>query len=222
MVTIFRTVVGTGASLIVMSLAAYALSKRYLPHRNFYTTFFIITLFFNGGLVPTFLMVRGIGLLDSIWVFVFYHLVNVFEMLILRNFFMGIPDELEDSARMDGANDLRIFLRIIFPLSLPAIATVGLWEVVMHWNSWFDSLIFIDTQAKHVINLHIRCLVIEQQADMTQRLAVSSLFRQRKDAPTPETIRAAAIVITLTPIMLVYPFIQKYFVKGVVIGALKG
>lgn len=221
LVTVFRTAVGTAASLLVQSLAAYALSKRYLPHRNIYTTILIIPLFFGGGLIPTFLMVKGIGLLDSIWVFVFFHLVQIFHMLILRNFFMGIPEELEDSARIDGASDLLIFFRIVLPLSTAAIATVGLWEAVMHWNAWFDSLIYITSEPKHVINVHIRRLVIEQQEGFTERM-IDSFFGKRDDQPTPETIRAAAIIVTLTPIMLVYPFIQKYFVKGVVVGSLKG
>lgn len=219
--TVFRTVAGTSLSLIVMSCAAYALSKKTLPHLNLYTTFFIVTMFFGGGLIPTYLLIRQLNLLDNIWVFVFGGLVNAFYMLILRNFFMSIPEEMEESARMDGAGDALIFARIVVPLSLPALATISLWLAVGHWNAWFDSLIYIKSIDKHVISVHIRRLVIEQDQSMSQTL-IGLSNRQRGDKPTPEGMRAAAIMVTIIPILCVYPFVQKYFVQGVMVGAVKG
>ncbi len=219
--TIFRTVVGTALSLIVMSLAAYALSKRYLPHLHFYTTLFIVTIFFSGGLIPTYLLVRNLHLIDNIWIFVLGPMVNAFYLLIMRNFFMSIPAELEESARMDGAGELRIFMQIVIPLSIPSLATIGLWQAVAHWNAWFDSLIYINSIDKHVISVHIRRLVIEQDAAMND-MVNGLMSKQAKDMPTPETMRAAAIMITTAPILCVYPFIQKYFVRGVMVGAVKG
>ncbi|UQZ86376.1 L-arabinose transport system permease protein AraQ [Paenibacillus konkukensis] len=219
--TVFRTVIGTLLSLLVMSCAAYALSKKYLPHRKFYTTIFIITIFFNGGLIPTYLLMRNLHLIDNIWVFVLGPLINAFYLLILRNFFMHIPPELEESAKMDGAGELRFFFQIIIPLSLPSLATIGLWQAVHHWNSWFDSLIYINSIDKHVISVHIRRLVIEQDAAMNEMLA-GMANQQAKNMPTPETMRAAAIMVTTLPILCVYPFIQKYFVQGVMVGAVKG
>jgi putative aldouronate transport system permease protein len=219
--TVFRTVVGTFSSLFVMAFAAYALSKKYLPHVKFYTTLFIITIFFSGGLIPTYLLIRNLHLIDNIWVLVLGPLVNAFYLLILRNFFMSIPVELEESARIDGAGDIRIFFTIIMPMSLPALATIGLWQAVGHWNSWFDSLIYITSIDKQVISVHIRRLVIEQNAAMNEMLT-GLTTQQAKDMPTPETMRAAAIMVTILPILCVYPFIQKYFVQGVMVGAVKG
>ncbi len=221
-VTVFRTVVGTALSLIVMSAASYALSKKYLPHLNVYTTIFIFTIFFSGGLIPGYLLMRNLGLLDNIWILVLGPMVNAFYLLLIRNFFMSIPEELEESARLDGAGDIRIFTQIIIPLSLPAIATIGLWQAVGHWNAWFDSLIYINSMDKHVISVHIRRLVIEQNAAMNDQLISSLGSVQKKDLPAPESIRAAAIMITIIPILCVYPFIQKYFVQGVMVGAVKG
>ncbi len=220
--TLFRTVVGTALSLIVMSAAAYALSKKYLPHVKIYTTIFIITIFFGGGLIPTYLLMRNLELLDNIWILVLGPMVNAFYLLIIRNFFMGIPEELEESARLDGAGDLRIFTQVIIPLSLPVIATIGLWQAVNHWNAWFDSLIYINSMDKHVISVHIRRLVIEQNAAMNDQLTNSLASVQKKNMPSPESIRAAAIMVTIIPILCVYPFIQKFFVKGVMVGAVKG
>ena len=221
-VTLFRTVAGTALSLIVMSAAAYALSKKYLPHVKIYTTIFIVTIFFSGGLIPTYLLMRNLGLLDNIWILVLGPMVNAFYLLIIRNFFMGIPEELEESARLDGAGDFRIFTQVIIPLSLPVIATIGLWQAVNHWNAWFDSLIYINSMDKHVISVHIRRLVIEQNAAMNDQLTSSLASVQKKNMPSPESIRAAAIMVTIIPILCVYPFIQKFFVKGVMVGAVKG
>ncbi|MBW4083384.1 carbohydrate ABC transporter permease [Paenibacillus sp. S150] len=217
-VAVFRTVAGTFCSLLIMGLAAYPLSKSYLPHRKFYTTFFIITLFFSGGLIPTYLLMKNLHLLDNIWVLVVGPLINAFYLLILRNFFMALPGELEESAKIDGAGEMRTFFTIILPLSLPALATVGLWTAVAHWNSWFDSLIYIQSTDKQVISVHIRRLVIEQSASMNDMI----MGRNGQNQTTPESMRAAAIIVTLIPILFVYPFIQKYFVKGVMVGAVKG
>lgn len=219
--TIFRTVAGTCLSLLVMAFAAYPLSKKYLPHVKIYTTFFIITIFFSGGLIPSYLLIRNLHLLDNIWVLVLGPLVNAFYVLILRNFFMNIPEELEESSRIDGAGDVRIFFQIIVPLSIPALATIGLWQAVSHWNAWFDSLIYISSTEKHVISVHIRRLVIEQNALLNEMLS-GVTYQQKKNMPTPESMRAAAIMVTIIPILCVYPFIQKYFVKGVMVGSVKG
>ncbi|GBG06859.1 MULTISPECIES: carbohydrate ABC transporter permease [Paenibacillus] len=220
--TIFRTVAGTVLSLIVMSGAAYALSKKYLPHLKIYTTIFVITMFFGGGLIPSYLLMRNLGLLDNVWILVLGPMVNAFYLLIIRNFFMSIPEELEESARLDGAGDIKIFTHVIIPLSLPVIATIGLWQAVNHWNAWFDSLIYINSMDKHVISVHIRRLVIEQNAAMNDQLINSLGSVQKKDMPAPESIRAAAIMVTIIPILCVYPFIQRFFVRGVMVGAVKG
>ncbi|SFJ91491.1 putative aldouronate transport system permease protein [Paenibacillus sp. UNC496MF] len=218
--TMGRTAVGTVAGVLLMSLAAYALSKK-IPMKKSLTMYFIFTMFFSGGLIPTFILIKNLGLLNNPLVYVLAppFLYNTFYILILRNFFMTVPESLEESAKMDGAGDLRIFSRIIMPLSAPVIATISLWVAVAHWNSWFDSLIYMQSMDKQVIQVLIRKLVIEQsQLLMNETMG----FANMDSVPTAESVKAAGILITMIPIVCIYPFIQKYFVKGVVIGAVKG
>ncbi|MEX1030325.1 MAG: carbohydrate ABC transporter permease [Paenibacillaceae bacterium] len=218
--TIGRTVIGTFLAVLFMSLAGYALAK-YIPYKKSITFFFIFTMFFNGGLIPTYLLIKNIGLINNPLVYILAppFLYNTFYMLILRNFFMTIPDSLEESAKMDGANDLRIFFTIMVPLAAPAIATISLWVAVNHWNSWFDSIIYMQSADKQVIQVHIRRLIIEQSAAM---MSSTASFFDKSNAPTGESTKAAAILITMIPILCVYPFVQRFFVKGVVMGAVKG
>jgi putative aldouronate transport system permease protein len=218
--TVGRTLLGTFLSVLFMSLAGYALSK-YIPFKKSITFYFILTMFFSGGLIPTYLLIKNLGLIDNPLVYILAppFLYNTFYMLILRNFFMTIPDSLEESAKIDGASDLRIFFTIMVPLAAPAIATISLWVAVNHWNSWFDSIIYMQSPEKQVIQVHIRKLIIEQSARMMSQTV--SIF-DKSNVPTGESIKAAAILITMLPILCVYPFIQRYFVKGVVMGAVKG
>ena len=141
--TVFRTVVGTFLTLLIMSMGAYPLAKKHLPHRSFYMMFIVITMFFSGGLIPSYLLIKSLGLIDSRWALIVPGLISTYSLLILRNFFMGIPEELEDSAKIDGASDLRILFTLVLPLSKPVLATLGLWSAVGHWNAWFDALIYL-------------------------------------------------------------------------------
>ncbi|CAG7645411.1 carbohydrate ABC transporter permease [Paenibacillus allorhizosphaerae] len=218
--TIFRTVVGTLLSLIFMSMVAYPLSKKYLPHRTFYTMLIVFTMFFQGGLIPTYLLIKQLGLINSHWVYVLAppFLISTFSMLILRNFFMQIPSELEDSAKMDGASDIRVLVSLILPLSKPILATVGLWSAVNHWNAWFDGLLYIQDPAKMVLQIYLRRLVVENQTQEMQAL----LDQPGVQNMIPETIKAATLMVATIPILIVYPFLQKYFVKGIFVGSLKG
>jgi len=219
--TILRTVVGTLATLIVLLCGAYPLSKKYLPHRNFYTSVFVFTLFFSGGLIPTYLLVRSLGLIDTRLVFILINMAPAFWLLIMRNFLMTIPEEIEDSARIDGANEIVVLFRIIAPMSLPVIATIGLWSAVGHWNSWFDSLIYIKDPEKHVLQIWLRRIVITATDAIT--IEAETAYDEAQLRPVrPETLNSAAIFVAIAPILTVYPFIQKYFVKGVIIGSLKG
>lgn len=217
--TIFRTVVGSVLSLTVMSMAAYALSKKYLPDRGFYTMFIVFTMFFSGGLIPTYILVKSLGFYDSRWVYIVPVLFNTFSMLIMRNFFMSLPNELEDSAKIDGANDIRILFSIVLPLSKPILATVALWSAIGHWNAWFDALIYIQDPQKIVLQIFLRRLVVESQ-DMEMRMIMEQ--QTGGQTITPETVKAAVLMVATLPILLVYPFLQKYFVKGVMVGSLKG
>lgn len=222
LVTIVRTVSGTFATILVLLCAAYALSKKYLPHRSFYTWIFVFTLFFSGGLVPTYVLVRSLGLIDNVpLVFVLINLAPAFWLLIMRNFLMTIPVEIEDSARIDGANEIVVLFRIIAPMSMAVIATIGLWSAVGHWNAWFDSLLYVTDRHKHVLQVWLRRIVIT--ANDTLTIEAEQAFDEAALRPVrPQTLNSAAIFVAIAPILAVYPFIQKYFVKGVIIGSLKG
>ena len=219
--TVFRTVVGTLLSLVFMALTAYPLSKKTLPNRTLLTWVFVFTMFFQGGLIPTYLLVKSVGLLDTRWIYVLGppFLINTFSMLIMRNFFMQIPPELEESAKMDGAHDLRILGSLIVPLSKPILATVGLWSAVHHWNSWFDGLIYIQDQSKIVMQIYLRRLIVD---NMDQELQMLMDQSGGAGGVIPETVKAATLMITIVPILVVYPFLQKYFARGILVGSLKG
>lgn len=215
--TVFRTVVGTVCSVLFMSMGAYPLSRRYLPHRNVFTLLIVFTMFFGGGLIPTYFLIKNLGLLDTRAVYILPGLVSTFSMLILRNFFQAIPDELEDSAKIDGANDLRILFQIVLPLSLPVLATLSLWSAVGHWNAWFDAVLYIQDPNKQVLTTFLRRVVItgEDLSMYASNTTNTALGYQ-------EPIKAATLMFTALPIIIVYPFLQKYFVKGTMVGSLKG
>ncbi len=216
--TIKRVTLGTSLTVCMLVLGAYPLSKRYLPNRTFWTAFFVFTMFFGGGLIPNYMLIKSLNMMNTIWALVLPGLVPTFSMLIMRNFFMEIPESLEESARLDGANDFQIVLRIILPISLPILATVTLWSMVGHWNSWFDSMIYMREPKNQVLQVVLRNIVV---VGTTKDLQAGGRI-DRPELNTPEAIKAATIVVGTVPIVLVYPFLQKYFVKGILVGSLKG
>lgn len=216
--SVFVTVVGTFLNLLVTSTFAYGLSKKKMPFRNALTTMVFITMIFNGGLIPSYLLITGIGLKDSYFALIIPVLINTWNMLILRNFFAQIPDSLEESANIDGANDFIIFTRIILPLSKASIATIGLFYAVEHWNSWFSASIYMTSQTKWPMQLLLR----EMLTALNTINEGGASFDEMAGVLPKESVKSAAIVITLVPIMAVYPFLQKYFVKGVMVGSVKG
>lgn len=218
--TIYRTVTGTFLSVLVMTMAAYALSKKYLPHRGSITMMVVVTMFFSGGLIPTFLLIKQVGLYDLRWALIIPGLFNTFYMLIMRNFFMGIPGELEESMRMDGAHDLRLLFQLIVPLSKPILATISLWLAVHHWNEWFNALLYIQDQSKVVLQIYLRRLIVENM-DGEIRFLMEQADSDMSQV-VPETIKAAVLMIGTLPILVIFPFVQKHFVKGIMIGSLKG
>ncbi len=223
--TILRTALGTALTVAVTMSMGYPLAKRYLPLRTFWTIFVLITMLFSGGIVPLFILVRTLGLINSIWSLILPILVDPFTLIIARNYLMALPEELEESARIDGANDLIIFARIVVPLSMPIIATVALWTMVLHWNSWFDALIYITSPKIKVLQILLRRVLLESNfaysglgADVQAIQRQEELVRQY----TPETIKAAILMVSTVPILCTYPFMQRYFVKGIILGSLKG
>ncbi|MCY4376396.1 MAG: carbohydrate ABC transporter permease [Spirochaetaceae bacterium] len=218
--TVLRTVLGTSITVTVLIMMAYSLSKKYLPYRNFWTFLVVFTMFFSGGLVPSFLLIRSLGMMNTIWALVLPFVANAFSLIIARNFMMSVSEELAESARIDGANDVTILFRIYVPVSMPIIATLSLWSMVQHWNSWFDALIYIQRPPIQILQAILRRVLIDASFTATsideQMLAIE--FQEY----TPESLRAAILMVVTIPIVLTYPFFQRYFVKGIMIGSLKG
>lgn len=214
--SIIRTVVGTMLGVIVTASGAYPLSKKYLPNRNLWTTIVLIPMFFSGGLIPSYLLIKSLHLINTRWVLILPGLVSTFNLILIRNYMMSLPGSLEESARIDGANDITILFRIILPLCKPILATVALWMAVGHWNAWFDCLIYITKERLTVLQV-----VLYRTINMggMDRVKVGGVV---ENALYPEVIKACTIMITTLPIIMVYPFLQKYFIKGILIGSLKG
>lgn len=216
--TVTRTVLGTVLSLLATIMTAYPLSKKYLPNRSFWTMLIVFTMFFSAGLIPNYLLITGLGIDNSIWVLVLPGLISTYNMLIARNFFMGIPEELNESAYIDGANEMQVLFQVIIPVSLPIIATLALWIAVGHWNEWFDSMIYLQKPQDQVLQVVLRRIVLEG----TEEVMDLNMQVDEGLAPNPETLKAATTIVATLPILIVYPFVQKHFVKGVMVGSLKG
>ena len=205
--------------MLVTSMVAYSLSIKTFILRRAITVFFAITMFFGGGLIPTFLLIRSLGMLNTFWVMVIPGCVAAFTVIIFRTFFQAMPAELRESAFMDGANDIRILFRIILPLSKPLLATFGLFSVVGHWNSYFNAMIYLRDPERHPLQVLLRHIIIE---DDIRRFMGMDADLVLKGLMHPKNVQMASIVVTMVPILLVYPFVQRYFTKGVMIGAIKG
>jgi len=218
-VTIFITVVGTFLNLIFTVTAAYVLSKRDLPGLKFILILIVITMLLSGGIIPGYILIRNLGLIDSVWSMILPGMVSAFNLILMRNFFWSVPDSLTESARIDGAGELRTLVQIMIPLSLPAIATIGLFYGVAHWNEFFRGLFYLNDTSKWPLQLLLRGII--SQADMNQIGAINPTA-SRDDSLNVLSVQAATIIATITPIVMVYPFLQKYFVKGIMLGSEKG
>jgi len=218
--TIFITVVSTLITIIITMFAAYPLSKKDLPGRDFFTILFLITMFFSGGLIPFYLLVKGLGMINSLWSLILPSSLSAFNVILVRNFLMSIDKALEEAAFVEGANYGTVLFKIIIPLSKPIIATVALWTAVGNWNAWFNCLIFIQDEHKIVLQV-----LLKRMLDLTSYDAskMDDFVREGANRKVVSYTAQAAITIgTIGPIVLVYPFLQKYFVKGIMIGSLKG
>ncbi len=213
-ISVTVTVLGTLLGL-VLTVAAYALSKEKLKGRGILSGFILFTMYFSGGIIPTFLVVKGVGLYDSISALVIPSAMNVFNFIVMRTFFKELPLELEEAARIDGANDMKILFKIALPLSMPIIATIGLFYAVSYWNDYFSALLYIQTPEKFSLQLRLRQLLFAGQIN---QVSMENLGTQVMS----ESLKMASIVISTIPIILVYPWLQKYFVKGVMLGSVKG
>ena len=221
--TVWKTVVGTALHLIIACLTAYPLSKRHLPFRKTFTSLLIFTMLFSGGLIPSFLLVRNLGLMNTIWALILPVLVSPFNIIILRNFFMAIPDSLEESARIDGASALRVLFRIVLPVSAPALATVTLWVLVAHWNSWFDAMLYITDSSKMVLQILLRRIRAMSPSAFGAGISDDIIAMRGRDSSTvsAESVNAAILMMVTLPIILTYPFLQRYVIKGILVGSVK-
>lgn len=214
-VSVFVTAMGTFVSLLLTSFMAYALSKPYLRGRRVINFLVIFTMLFSGGMIPTFIVVQNLGLIDSLWALILPVAINAFNFVIMRSFFQAIPDSLEEAARIDGCSDLGVFLRIVLPLSLASIATIGLFYAVGYWNTYQHAILYINDSTKWPIQVLLRQIVIVASGMNADASVVDVV-------PPAQSVKMAVIVVATLPMLLVYPFIQRYFVKGALIGSVKG
>ncbi|MEK3733935.1 MULTISPECIES: carbohydrate ABC transporter permease [Paenibacillus] len=222
-ISVARTVVGTFCSILVTSIFAYGMTKRELIGRKYYMIMCIITMYFGGGLIPSFMLIRSLGLMDSFWVYIIPTLVSVWNMIIFRTFFQGLPAGLEESAKIDGSGNWGIFFRIILPLSGPVIATLSLFTAVGHWNEWFLPSIYISKNEllpiQTILNQILNSNIMSEQ--MSNLDSASQAVLSRMQSVTTKSLSMATMIVATIPIIMVYPFVQKHFVKGVLIGSLK-
>lgn len=214
--TIWYTVIGTAVNIAVTVTAAYPLSRRTFFARNYIMFFIVFTMFFSGGLIPTFMLVKNLGLYDTKWAIILPAAINTWNLIIARTFFQSIPESLQESARIDGSTDLGILFRIVLPLSMPIIAVIGLFSAVGFWNSYFSAMIYLPSPVNQPLQLYLIKIVVQN----SQQFVGSSQGYER--VLSTAQLKYGIIVITVLPIICVYPFLQKYFVKGVMIGAIKG
>ncbi len=219
--TIIYTVVGTILVLIASSMCAYPLSKKRFYGRNFISFFLALTMIFPGGMIPKFLLISGLGLLDTRASVILISVCNVWYIVLVRTNFQSIPESISESAYIDGANDWRILFQIILPLSKPILATVGLFAAVSYWNSFFHALIFLNDPKKYPLQLILRKIITSNIEDLGISDQLSSRGNPAEGLGLIERVKAATIIVTVGPILLVYPFAQKYFIKGALVGSVK-
>jgi putative aldouronate transport system permease protein len=215
--TIFITVFGTAINVFLLCISAYPLSKKNLKGRSLVMSLIIFTMFFSGGMIPNYALVRNLKLINTYWALILPGAISTYNLILMRNFIAAIPDSLEESAIIDGANEIVVLFKIILPLSLPAIFTFLLFHAVGHWNAYFDSVLYITKRNLWPLMLVLRELVIEGG-----QMAREGMGGDPDKLAQPFTLQMAAIIITVVPILLVYPFIQKYFMKGMLLGSVKG
>nr|WP_010272532.1 carbohydrate ABC transporter permease [Paenibacillus senegalensis] len=218
--TIIYTVVGSATNLVLTVCAAYPLSRRDFKGRNVITALIVFTMFFSGGLIPTYLLVQSLGIMNTMWALILPGAISVYNVVIMRTFFQSsIPYEIQEAAFIDGSNNFQILFRIVLPLSTPIIAVMILFYAVGHWNAFFNALIYLSDQTKYPLQLVLREILIQGQMTGVTDLSVETHAKQLMET---ESIKYAVVIFANLPVLMLYPFLQRYFVKGVMIGALKG
>lgn len=216
--TVFITVTGTLLGLLLTVMMSYALSKKDLPGRGFFMTYVIFTSLFSGGIIPGFYLMKSIGLIDSLWALILPTMLASFNVVLMKNFFEGLPANLEEAARIDGAGEIKILTDVILPISKPIIATIALFIAVSYWNSYFSAILYIRSQSKWTLQLVMREIISSAE---TTALTAGSNMAEYGNLPT-QSLKYATLVVAILPILCVYPFLQKYFAEGIMVGAIKG
>lgn len=213
-VTLTRTVLGTALGLLIQSMTAYVLSRKYFQGKKFFSKMVVFTILFNGGIIPNYLVVQQLHLLDTIWVLILPMVFNPWNVMLLVSFFSAIPDSIEESAKLDGANDFVIFFRLAVPLSKPALMTILLYIAVRHWNELMDGVIYINTDRLKPLQVYL--------IELIMRSSVQNMVEPSENFVTALSIQTTVIFVSCLPILMLYPFVQRYFVKGIMAGGVKG
>lgn len=218
--SLLRTVVGTVIGVLCAAMLAYTLSRREFVLRKSFNSTLMISMYVNGGLIPTYILIKNLGLTNHFIVYLLPGLVSAFNIIIVRSYFDGLPEALVESARIDGANDTQILFRILFAISLPVLSTIALFTAVSHWNSWFDNYLYVSNVRWSLLQYELMKILTSSVNEVTAN-AAGHIDGAKIKSTTPESLRAAMTITVTVPILFVYPFLQKYFIKGVTIGAVK-
>lgn len=221
LVSVERVILGGGLNMLLCVLMAFPLSRKssQFRYRNIYMWFCMFTMLFSGGIIPTYMVVNKLGIMNTIWALVLPGAVPVYNVILMMNFFRGIPDSLEEAAVMDGASPFTILWKIFLPISIPSLATIALFTIVGHWNSFFDGLIYINDQAKIPLQTYLQQLSLQTQQMMQGQLSTEQMIELSKTSTL--TLNSAKILVSMIPILLVYPFLQRYLINGLVLGSVK-
>lgn len=215
-ISISKTFLGVITHVFFCAMIGYGLSKKYVRGRKLYVAMGVITMFFSGGMIPTYLLIKSLGLLNSFWVYIIPALFSYYDVVILMNFFRNVPDSLEESAKIDGAGDWRIFLKIFIPLSMPAMATIALFNGVGQWNDFMTTKLYITDQTLYPLQMKLYEIIVQSQTQSMQNIGGSVVIET-----TTKGVQLATIVITTLPIVVMYPILQRYFISGMMLGAVK-
>ena len=220
--SVLRVIIGTPLSVLFTSMLAYVLTKKELVAYKFWRKIFVFTMYFGGGIIPTYMVYKSLGLIDNFAVYIVPSIISVYYMILINSYMSQLPKELEESATIDGANDIVIFFRIIMPVSVPIIATIALFVAINHWNSFFDSYLYTSKQNLKTLQAVMMNILNQYQTASLTDTAGAAANAARRQATSSDSIRMTATIVSTIPIIMVYPFVQKYFVSGIMMGAVKG
>lgn len=222
-ISVIITVLGTFLAIVTTAMTAYPLSRYNMRGRKIFLYLWVFVMLFQGGMIPDYLLYKGIGITNTIWAMIFPQMINVFNLLVVKNYFEGLPESLEEAAKIDGASNIRILFQIIIPISLPVLATITLFYAVGYWNDYFNAMLYISKPSLKPLQQYLYDVVTTSMRELESGFGnlQSASIDDRINA-TPDAVRAATIILSTVPILLVYPFLQRYFIKGIVIGSVKG